>query len=97
MGGLLCALFLLACSPPGVPLSDKDYGEDWPFTVPAGTLACAGKGVIFVVGDKAYALNGAAKLKGYLAIDPVLLQDPNDRLEKKSTEAILEKGLKMCL
>jgi hypothetical protein len=96
MGGLVCALFLLSCSPSGVPLSEKDFGDKWPFTVSAGTLACDGPGVIFLVNGKAYALNGAAMMRGYLASDPIVLPDPNNKFGKKSTEAVLNKGMEMC-
>ena len=89
-------MFLLSCLPSGEPVSDKEFGEEWPFTVSAGMLVCDGPGVIFVVDGKSYALNGAAMMRGYLASDPILLQDPNNRFGRKSTEAVLEKGLKMC-
>lgn len=61
------AIDLLNALPAGsnpLAVTAEDYGEDWPFTVPKGFVACAppGSNVIFTAeGRGIYALNGRAR------------------------------------
>jgi hypothetical protein len=58
-------------------LRANDYGDKWPFTVAEGEVSCrAGSAVVFEVNGKAYAVNGNAKSRGYLPIEPIWRHDP---------------------
>ena len=47
---------------PGKEIHQKEFGDKWPFTVSSGKLECREDDeVVFVVNDKTYAVNGAAK------------------------------------
>jgi len=62
----------------GQLIKSTDYGEKWPFTVKEGVLDCPdGQTVIFISGDKKYAANGAAKSRGYAAIESIWRDDPS--------------------
>ncbi|WP_339080816.1 DUF2511 domain-containing protein [Pseudomonas sp. TMP9] len=67
---------LTACSKPGIEVTAQQYGEKWPFKVSSGNLECKGQAVIFHTDEKAYAVNGVAKQKGYKDIEPIWKQDP---------------------
>lgn len=49
-----------------------DFGDRWPLTVAEGTLACSDGAVTFKTRDgRTYAVNGAARARGFRAIDPI--------------------------
>jgi hypothetical protein len=49
-----------------------EFGDRWPLTVEEGTLACSDGAVTFRTGSgKTFAVNGAARARGYRAIDPI--------------------------
>lgn len=85
-------------------LTQAEYGADWPFTVPAGKLACydgaaaGGDGrilVTFWVEDRGieYALNGSALDFGFPDLDTTILPDyPN----KVGILDLIERGLTLC-
>ena len=80
---LVVALVTVACSssPPTIPaierrLTKEEFGENWPFTVAAGVVACdqsrsAGRAIVFTTGGVTYGVNDTAKSVGYPAIDPL--------------------------
>jgi len=100
------SIFILnACSKPGTEITEKEYGEKWPFTVASGRLECKGQAVIFHTGGKSYAVNGVAKQKAYTAIDPIWKEDPRmkkmfgdqvDFIPKVSIGPIIDAGLLLC-
>ena len=56
---IFLSLFLFGFT--GKEVSQKDFGEKWPFTISSGRVECRGnKEVVFVSKDKVYALNGKA-------------------------------------
>lgn len=57
-------------------ISQKDYGDKWPFTVEKGDLACRNNAVFFVVNGTAYAVNGVASAQGYNDITPIWRENP---------------------
>lgn len=83
-------------------ITEAEYGEAWPFTVPEGQLRCEGGGlqaVVFRANGIDYAVNGVAMAK-YAAIEPIW------RLNEKLTSPdfpirinigpIIDRGLKLC-
>lgn len=57
-------------------ISQKEYGDKWPFTVEKGDLACRNNAVFFVVNGTAYAVNGVASSQGYNDITPIWREEP---------------------
>lgn len=87
----------------GSPVSQEQFGEQWPLTVPSGRLSCIFfKGrrqiVTFIAPDGTeYALNGHAKGSGYFSpIDPIHKPDPINPPAKKSIGVLIDEGLKLC-
>jgi hypothetical protein len=62
----------------GIPLvqqrvvTQADFGADWPFEPAAGTLACIAGAVVFRAQGVDYALNEAAKSRGYALPGPLV-------------------------
>lgn len=78
-----------------------DYGDDWPFTVDDGTLACEdGLYVVFRHGDVTYSLNGTAQgvadEMGYVDIDPIWRADPGGVMPKVYIGDMVRMGLELC-
>ena len=93
--GVLLIVTLTACSKPGVEISQQEYGAKWPFTVSGGRLECINNAVIFHAGEKAYAVNGVAKQKGYSAIEVIWKEDPSffkmaEEIAKSENKAVKE-------
>ena len=61
--GLAC----VACGGPSNErlLTEEDFGDDWPFTVAAGTVRCVQNAVTFDADGVTYAVNGRASLAVY--------------------------------
>jgi len=82
-------------------ITADEYGDDWPFTVAAGTLACypsgAGDGrllVTFNTGDGVeYGINGSARSFGFPDPDETLVTDYPDL---SGLGVIIERGLTLC-
>ena len=104
-------LIVVACSPqrPVQPLlpqnqikiSRQEFGEDWPFTLDEGILACKGGGgageVVFTANGASYAVNGVAKgTKKYRPIEEVWADNSSLPGTKKNIGSIIERGLKLC-
>ena len=87
----------------GSPISQEQFGEQWPLTVPSGRLSCIYfKGrrqiVTFITPDGTeYALNGHANGSGYFTpIDSIHKPDPTNPPAKKSIGVLIDEGLKLC-
>ena len=91
----------LACSGNSKNLLDKDFGDDWPFTVSGGTVQCLGESyvVIFKSNGVIYALNDAARATNeYKDIRSIIKIDENYTGRKilMDTSPIEFEGLKLC-
>jgi hypothetical protein len=102
---ILAALGLaVGCGPTrSRPVSQSEYGADWPLTVLAGELACEEvSSVVFKVGADVYALNGRAKgraaEKGYKDIRAIQLETVKVGTQQllASTQPLIAAGLKLC-
>jgi Protein of unknown function (DUF2511) len=109
----LVLVLVAACSGPGAAASVEpeatdpgyitraEYGADWPFVVPAGTLSCQPSGandgrllVTFDVGDGIeYALNGQAKDFGFPELDESVLSPEAGPVD---TLPLIDRGLDLC-
>lgn len=103
--GVVAVLLLVAgCGgEKGSPVSQEQFGEQWPLTVPSGRLSCilftSGRQIVtFIAPDgREYALNGHAKSPGfYPPIDPIHKPDPINPPAKKSIGVLIDEGLKLC-
>jgi hypothetical protein len=90
---------------PPLLLTQEQYGDKWPFTVPQGKLECFPPGIItFKVKEKAYAVNSLASSRGYPKIDAIWRDDPNQLglqpgsilLMKVDITQIINIGLELC-
>ena len=92
-------------------ISASEYGNQWPFTVSSGQLACSGAGsVTFTANNKTYAVNGLAiSDRRYSNIKEIWKSDSDsdhakymlkkgrpDLVPKISIGSIIERGLKLC-
>lgn len=95
---ILLALSLYALQVSAEVISEKDYGEKWPFTVGKGELACRNNAVTLAVDGTTYAINGAASAQGYKDITPIWREEPHSleyakkvaREEKKTLSEVQE-------
>lgn len=87
------------------PVSEKEFGKDWPLTLPSGTLACVlpywqdVHFIIFISPDgKEYTLEGKSETKGkYLPIYSILKPAPQNPHYKFVDHRVLsEEGFKLC-
>jgi hypothetical protein len=71
MSKLLFVVSLLAfasgCGDPEIIVTRAQFGEDWPLTLNSAVVVCADEGAtpLLKVGVKRYALNEAARARGY--------------------------------
>ncbi len=106
---ILAALSLIGCgntaSITSVNISEKDYGDRWPFLVSKGKLNCEGRSgfgaVTFTAQGITYAINGTAKAlakqrKGWKDIDEIWKSNPKLPGTKINISPIIEKGLSLC-
>ena len=81
-----------------VRIARKEYGDDWPFEVDEGELACANAGsiaVFFVENGKAHALNAWAR-KSKIDGQPVLTDTIVEVLAQSNAKMIYDKAFAMC-
>ena len=84
-------------SPPrGVRVSEAQYGDGWPFTVPSGTVLCERQAAIFQHDGREYALNTIASQRGYQGPEPILRPDPKNPGWYVSTQSLSELGDEQC-
>jgi hypothetical protein len=75
----------------GDTVSQKEYGDRWPFKVSHGLLACAPPGIVtFWANEKTYGLNELAGSRGYAKITDILVSPNADTLP------IISRGLALC-
>lgn len=85
-----------------VRVTQSEFGERWPFSVPEGTLRCEGSSqagaVIFEAEGRVYGVNGTAKSRGLPGIEPIWLADPaaEGLGLKKNVGPIIQRGLQLC-
>jgi hypothetical protein len=88
-GGVLCMVLCISCSSgngrqpaepiPNVPddqqrtISRSELDWRWPFRVGTGTVGCLSGAVVFRANGVDYALNDAAKARGFSAVDSIWL------------------------
>jgi hypothetical protein len=87
----LPSLLLTACSGRDVPVKDRiadmpasqqmaisrrELTNSWPFIPGAGALGCLSGAVVFRADGVSYALNDAARSRGYAPVDPIVLTTP---------------------
>lgn len=87
--------------PRAAKVTQAEYGDRWPFTVPEGTVRCSGTAgagaVTFEAGGRTYAVNGTARTqKTFPDIDPIWRDSPNGLGLKVSIGPIIDKGLSLC-
>lgn len=92
---------LASCRDEAGPLSADTVDFPWPFTVGSGDVECrAGLEIVFVSGDDAYPLNGAASAnaaaRGYRALEDIWRADPDTPGARISTAPMLRLGLDKC-
>ena len=81
----------------GIPISETEYGKDWPFTVPQGYLKCVGTGVVvFASGGAEYSLNSAAETGGYAPIEAIGKPTKVPGAARINIWSILDRGLDLC-
>lgn len=54
-------------------ISRHDFRDDWPFEPGTGTLGCIAGAVVFRIRGVSYALNDAARARGYVSVDPIVV------------------------
>ena len=57
-------------------ISRRELTDKWPFIPAAGALGCLSDAVVFRAGGVTYALNDAARSRGYAPVDPIVLTTP---------------------
>lgn len=82
-------------------VSKQEFGNEWPFTVDEGILACYGSGgvgeVVFTANGINYAVNGIASSKGnYRPKEEVWEDNPSLPGTKKSVGTMISRGLELC-
>lgn len=109
---VVCGLLLtVGClGEPGQPISisQEQFGDDWPLTVPRGKLDCMFTGdfhaesvevIYFIAPDgKEYLLTGSPMRseKILLPIDPIHKPDPTNPRAKKNLDVLIEAGFQVC-
>ena len=83
---------------PPLLLSQEDYGDKWPFTVPSGELECIPPGIItFKANNKTYAVNRLANSRGYRKIDEIWkTQSATGKSQSIDIGQLINKGLGLC-
>jgi Protein of unknown function (DUF2511) len=80
-----------------VLISEAEYGEAWPFTIPRGYLRCVGTGiVVFADGDNDYVLNGNAEMGGYTPVEKIGRATSTKGKARFNFWPILDRGLELC-
>ena len=76
------------------PWSRTDFDWKWPFSIGHGTLGCSDAAIVFRYDGKTYALNAAARSRGFAIVDPIWRWQsggmPSDPLRRLSQEIVSE-------
>jgi hypothetical protein len=88
---------------PPLLITQRQYGEKWPFLVAKGKLECIPPGIIiFKANNKKYAINGLASSRGYKDLNEIWKDAPSNqenstnRINKMDLGVIISKGLELC-
>jgi hypothetical protein len=57
-------------------ISRRELTDGWPFIPAEGALGCLSDAVVFRAAGVSYALNDAARSRGYAQVDPIVLTTP---------------------
>ena len=81
-----------------VPVSRAEFGDQWPFTVESGLADCfhINRVPLFIHGEDRYKLTGTGRAFGFVDLNPIRLDDPDNPGEKMSFEPIVEVALAQC-
>jgi hypothetical protein len=76
-------------------VSRQDFHWKWPFSVGHGTLGCTENAIVFRNEGKTYALNAAARSRGFALVDPIwrwqsagLPRDPLRKLAQNDRQTV---------
>jgi hypothetical protein len=109
--GVVCGLLLAvgcrgerAILTGGLCVSQEQFGEQWPLTVPRGSLRCSshigrGKIVSFSVGGDHYILNknpNGLGIGSYLPLESILRRNPTNLRTPISIGVLINEGVKLC-
>jgi hypothetical protein len=74
-----------------------DVSERWPLTVDSIRVECIG-GLVAVghYGGKTYALNGVAETRGFLPIDSIWLENPDDPGGRINISPVSRRAVEQC-
>lgn len=92
--GLIAYIAYQTAQPTTLQLTADDYGPDWPFTVPAGTLSCdpAYSDVLFTVDGTTYGLNAARARH----TDPTPIIKTTELGGPVDITPLIQRGLELC-
>ena len=98
---VILSFVFVACSDDsnrGEEISEKDYGDKWPFTVASGRVECiAPSKVVFHANGKTYAVNGMASGdKRFRDLREIWRDNPDPIFPKINIGPIIDKGLTLC-
>jgi hypothetical protein len=110
MKALRIALIIATClldapSEAARRVTASELGDRWPLTVDEGEIDCirgpeiAGRwkdAVVFRSDGKTYALNGPAKQRGHLVIDPIWKTDPAKPQLRANMTTLIYLALQEC-
>jgi hypothetical protein len=80
-------------------VTQADFGDAWPLTVPAGTLMCENSAVLFQAeGGRLYTVNGMAITRHpeLHEIDEIWADNPDPNIPKKNIGPLIDAGLALC-
>lgn len=85
-----------ATEPDGT-ITREMLGDEWPFTVDGGVVACDGDGVTFTADGVTYAVNGTARGRE-MGVDAqaIWADDPSTPGLKKDISPVINRGLELC-
>lgn len=89
---------------PPLLVTQAQYGDKWPFTVPEGKLECLPPGILtFRVNNQTYAVNNLASSRGYKDITPIWREIPQTaKIQSVSITTkvdmlpLINRGLELC-
>lgn len=96
--GIILIATLWACAGESTTITEKEYGENWPFTVSSGSLECRRAHDVVLVSDgKVYALNGKARgNKSYRDFNEIWRDNPEFPGSKVPLGDIISRGSELC-
>jgi hypothetical protein len=88
-------------TPSQLLITQKDYGDKWPFTKEKGILTCKGTKklgeVVLTVDGVPYAINGTAKrTRENQPLEKIWADNPAIPGTKKNLGDVIDKGLALC-